>query len=291
VSFCHVARVFENVEKDLIFSFSCSCRLLDDVRMEITAIREINSDLWAQIAEIHAAGQQKLDKNGSTSSSRKRIELLTKVNAQLEHEVSVLCEQLKMFEINREKELADIQSDHDQVIREHEMQLAKMKGAMKAKDKCCEEQRKVFEEKIARQEKLHQADRLRSSEELKRTKESLHEDFSKLKDSLKAAQSACEEETARLNQELDIMKQEKDALVRKLRRLARQGDVRVVPRDERARKEEVRLDRDEMTATHNVVPTKPREMPHHRGRDEKNANSWATKPVWVKEGSFWVKNE
>lgn len=260
-----------------------SCRLLDDVRKEITALRGTNAELWAQIEELNAE-KRKLEENGSSFSSTKKIELLTEVSFQLEHEVYVLCEQLTTFEITREQELADIQDEHERVIKEHGMLVAKMKAALKEKDKCCEEERKDFEEKIAQQEKLHRAEMLRSMDELKRTKESHRAELSELTESLNAAQSASKEQTARLNEELDVVKKERDALVRKLRRLARQGDV---PRSD-ARKEELRLDKDEMTATtHNVVPAKPR----HRGREDETAKPWATKPVWVKHGSFWVKNE
>jgi hypothetical protein len=254
--------------------------MMDDLRSEIIALRGTNSVLWAQIAEINDAGNQKLDENASTSSSRQRIEVLTKANAQLEQEVSVLCEQLKKFEIDRAEDLAGIQSDHDRVIKEREMLLDAMIEAMEEKDKVCQEERMVFKGKIAQLEELHNADTLRFKEELKRMQESHHKDLSTLNDSLKAAQLAHEEETARLNEELDIVKNERNTLVRKLRRLARQDEV---SRSD-ARNTVRSLRKDEMTATRDVVPTK-------RGGEERNSHPWAAKPTWVKQGSFWVKNE
>jgi hypothetical protein len=265
--------------------------MLDDLRSEIMALRETNSVLWAQIAEINA-GNQILDEIAPTSSSRQRIEVLTKANAQLEQEVSVLCEQLKKFEIDRAKESTDIQFNHDRVIKEREMLVAAMMVAMEEKDKNCEEERKIFEEKIAQLEELRIADKLRFKEDLKRTQESHYKYLSKLNYSLKAAQLARKVETARLSEELDIVKKEKEALLRKLRRLARQdnvprGDFRKKEREKALRKPR----KDDMSDTRDVLQTKKLERSEIRQGEEENHYPWATKPIWIKEGNCWVKKE
>jgi hypothetical protein len=265
--------------------------MLDDLRMEIIVLRETNSELWAQIAE-QKVGYRKHDKNSGSSHSRQQIEHLTKANAQLEHEVSVLCEQLKNFEIDRVKELADIQSNHYRVINEREMLVAAMKEAMAEKDRYFQEERKILNEKILQLEELRRADKLQLKEDLKRTQESHHKYLSKLNFELKAAQLARKMEMARLSEELDIVKHEKDALVRKLRRLARQGDV---PRGDSLKKgqgETLRKPRkDNMSDMRDAHETKEFERSVKRQREENNPYPWSPKPVWIKEGNCWVKSE
>jgi hypothetical protein len=263
--------------------------MLVDLRTEIIVLRKTNSELWALTSERNV-GKREHD-NAFTYRSRQRIELLTKANAQLEHEVSVLCEKLKNFEINRVKELADIQSNHDRVIKEREMLVAAMKVAIE-KDRYCHEERKILKQKIAQVEESRRAAKLWFKEELRRAQESHHEYLSKLNTTLKAAQLARKVEMARISEELDIVKKERDALVRKLRRLARHGDV---PRNNSRKKEQEKalqiVRKDDMSDTRDEMQKKKLKKPEKRQREVNNPNSWVPQPVWTKEGNYWVKME
>ena len=237
--------------------------MLDYLRTEIFALREANSELRDEIAEMdqdkrelwsHAESAE-----AAAASSRLQIAQLTKINAQLANEVSeykhemfALRKDMRNSEMDRVEELAAIQSNHDEVLKERDLAVAAMQKTMEKSIRYSEREKKFLKEKIVGLEEMHKADRLRLKEELKRTQDSHHEYLVKLMDVLDTTHAAHEEEIARIIEELNAVKEEKDTLINKLQRevetlrKSRKSDVPAMGDDVRKREREMVSSRKEM---------------------------------------------
>jgi len=203
--------------------------MLDHLRNEIFVLRRNNSELRAEVAAMGASKRELEFHAESTdlaaSSSRLQVAQLTKVNKQLmlelaeqKHEIVGLRKDIKSFDGCRAEEVAAIQSNHEQDLKERDLALLAMQANMEKSHRHCEREKKALKDRIVELEEVHKADKLRLKEELKKTQDSHHEYLAKLMDVLDTTHSAREEETARISEELNAVKEEKDTLIMKLQR-------------------------------------------------------------------------
>ena len=230
--------------------------MFDYMRAEIFQLRRKNADLRADVAAMETEKRDMVahaeSAEAAASSSRLQVAQLAKVNGQLvkevsdhKHEMISLRKELKNAGSSRTMELAAIQTDHEQIIKEHDLVVAAMQKTMEKNHRHCQREKKVLEDKIVELEQVHQADRLRLKDELKKTQESHHEYLAKLMDVLDTTHAAREEETARISEELNALKEEKDSLIAKLQRevatlrQSRQANVPVLKENLRKKEREM----------------------------------------------------
>ena len=237
--------------------------MLDYLRTETFALREDNSQLRDEIAEMDYSKKELWAHvescKAAAASSRLQIAQLTKANAQLanevseyKHEISALRKDMRNLDMDRVEELAAVQSDYDQVIKECDLAVAAMQKTMEKNIRHSEREKKVLKEKIVGLEEMHKADKLRLKDELKHTQDSHHEYLVKLMDVLDTTHAAHEEEIARIIEELNAVKEEKDTLINKLQRevatlrKSRKSDSVTMGSDTRTREREMVSSRKEM---------------------------------------------
>lgn len=238
-------------------------RMFDHLRNEIFALRRANSELRTEVDEMGASKRELEFHAESTdmaaTSSRLQVAQLTKVNEQLmrevseqKHEILDLRQEIKSFDGCRAEEVAAIQSEHKDVLKERELAMLAMQKTMEKSRRHCEREKKVLKDRVVDLEELHKADKLRLKEELKRTQDSHHEYLAKLMDVLDTTQLVREEETARISEELNAVKEEKDALIVKLQgevatlRQSRKNDVPRMQDDLRKKESQLSLIRSEL---------------------------------------------